>query len=196
MTQYENPIKGDWMSSCLRDLKYLNISLTIENIKAMKKNHFKRMLKESIENKALQYLLDKRGSKGIQIKYSSLKMAEYLLPNHEKLSISEQRYIFAIRNRMVHIENNFPNQLSKSPCICGEFENQEHIYSCTLLNQNKVIIEYDRIFEENVKDQKQIYERFKENLEIRNEKTRKISHPSDPSGRSTIITNPSCNSNG
>ena len=180
MTQYENPIKGDWMSSCLRDLKYLNISLTIENIKAMKKNHFKRMLKESIENKARQYLLDKRGSKGIQIKYSSLKMAEYLLPNHEKLSISEQRYIFAIRNRMVHIENNFPNQLSKSPCICGEFENQEHIYSCTLLNQNKVIIEYDRIFEENVKAQKQIYERFKENLEIRNEKTRKNSHPSDP----------------
>ena len=97
---------------------------------------------------------------------------------------------------MVHRENNFPNQMSKSPYICGEFENQEHIYSCTLLNQNKEIIEYDRIFEENVKAQKQIYERFKENLEIRNEKTRINSHPSDPSGRSTVITKPSCNSNG
>ena len=106
MAQHENPTRGDWVSSCLRDL-------TLEDIKAMKKNVFKKILKKSIRNKALQYLLDKRGSKGIQIQYSSLKMAEYLLPNTEKLSISAQRYIFAIRNRMVQIENNFPNKMSK-----------------------------------------------------------------------------------
>ena len=63
MAQYENPTRGDWVSCCLRDLKNLNISLELEDIKAMKKNQFKKLLKESIRNKALQYLLDKRGSK-------------------------------------------------------------------------------------------------------------------------------------
>ena len=63
MAQYENPTRGDWVSCCLRDLKNLNISLELEDIKAMKKNQFKKILKESIRNKALQYLLDKRGSK-------------------------------------------------------------------------------------------------------------------------------------
>ena len=74
-------------------------------------------------------MLDKRGSKGIQIQYSSLKMAEYLLPNTEKLSISAQRYIFAIRNRMDQIENNIPKKMSKTLCFCGYEENQEHIYT-------------------------------------------------------------------
>ena len=63
MAQYENPAKGDWVTSCLQDLEYLNISLTIEDIKAMKKNQLRKILKDSIRNKALQYLLDKRGSK-------------------------------------------------------------------------------------------------------------------------------------
>merc|ERR1711954_308067 len=183
MAQHENPTRGDWVSSCLRDLKYLNISLTLEDIKAMKKNVFKKILKESIRDKALQYLLNKRGSKGIQIQYSSLKMAEYLLPNTEKLSISAQRYIFAIRNRMVQIENNFPNKMSKKLCFCGYEENQEHIYSCKFLNEKKEIIEYNRIFEENLNAQKKVYERFKENFEIRNQKLENDNHPADPSAR-------------
>ena len=128
-TQYENPSRGDWMSSCLKDLKYLNISLSIEEIKSLKKNKFRKLLQESIRKKALQYLVEKQGRKGKEIKYLSLKMAEYLLPNSEILTISEQRNIFAIRNRMILIENNFPNKFSKDPCKCGQEENQEHIYT-------------------------------------------------------------------
>ena len=123
-------------------------------------------------------------------------MAEYLLPNTEKLSISAQRYIFAIRNRMVLIENNFPNKISKKLCFCGNIEDQEHLYSCKFLNEKEKIIEYNRIFDENVNAQKQVYERFKENIEIRNQKLENYNHPADPSGRSTIMTKPSCNSNG
>ena len=123
-------------------------------------------------------------------------MAEYLSPNHEKLSISAQRYIFAIRNRMIDIENNFPNKMPKKPCFCGKLEDQEHIYSCELLNEKKETIEYNRIFEDNVNAQKKVYEKFRTNFERRNEKMRNDYFPSDPSGRSTIITNPSCNSNG
>ena len=73
--------------------------------------------------KALMYFLDKQGSKGKEIKYTSLKMAEYLSPNYDKISIAEQRYIFAIRNRMVQIEANFPSKFSKNLCFCGNEAN-------------------------------------------------------------------------
>ena len=62
--------------------------------------------------------------------------------------------------------------------------------------KKKEMIEYKRIFEENVNAQKHVYERFKENFEIRKQKLENCNHPLDPSGRSTIITHPSCNSNG
>ena len=75
MTQLKNPTRGDWVSSCLKDLKYLNINLKIEEIRSMKKNKFREILQQSIEKKALQYLLKKRGSKGSSIKYSRMKMA-------------------------------------------------------------------------------------------------------------------------
>ena len=81
-------------------------------------------------------------------------------------------------------------------CYCGKSENQEHIYSCELLNEKKETIEYNRIYEDNVNAQKQVYEKFKENFERRNEKIRNDCLPLDPSGRSIIITKPSCNGNG
>ena len=49
------------------------------------------------------------------------------------------------------------------------------------------------MFEENVKIQKQIYERFKENFE---RKKQNVISPSDPSGRSTVIVSKDYNSNG
>ena len=68
MAQYESPSRGDWISSCLKDLKYLNLSLSIEEIKSLKKNKFRKLLQESIQRKAFQYLLDKQGRKGIEIR--------------------------------------------------------------------------------------------------------------------------------
>ena len=42
MAQYQNPVRGDWVSCCLNDLKYLNINISIEEIKIMKKTQFKK----------------------------------------------------------------------------------------------------------------------------------------------------------
>ena len=159
----------------------------------MKKTQFRKLLKESIKIKAFEYLLEKQGSKGKEIKYSCLKMAEYLLPNDEKLSLSDQRYIFAIRNRMIEIENNFKNRKLPEKCICGQIEDQKHLYICKQLNIEETNIEYNKIFEENVKIQKKIIERFKENYE----KRKQIStNPLEPSGRSTVITSQCYGSNG
>ena len=118
--QIEKPTKGDWASSCLASLKYLNIKLSLEQIAIMKKTQFGKMLKKSINEKSIQYLLEKRKSKGKEIIYSRLKMSEYLLPNNENLSIEEQQYIFSIRNRMIQIESNFKEKEALKPCIYVE----------------------------------------------------------------------------
>ena len=165
--QLEKPRKGDWVSSCLKSLDYLNLNFTIEEIKEMSKIQFKTLLKKSIEEKALQYLIDKKGSKGKEIQYSSLRMAEYLLPQNENLSIIEQQYIFSIRNRMVQIESNFPNKKIEKICICQEKEDMKHIYYCTKLNSEEVKETFEKIFEENVKQQKIVMERFRKNMEKR-----------------------------
>ena len=112
--------------------------------------------------------MEKRGSKGSQIRYSSLKMQEYLLPDEEKLSILDKQYIFAMRNRMVEIEDNFPkNKIERKKCVCGEHENMEHIYSCLILNSNIEEICYQRIFGEDLRKIRIIYQRFRTNLEKR-----------------------------
>ena len=61
------------------------------------------MLKKSIQVKALQYLHSKQRSKGQEIQYSELKMAEYLMPNFENISIEDRQNIFEVRNRMLPI---------------------------------------------------------------------------------------------
>ena len=188
MIQYKNPTRGDWVSSCFKDLQYLNINLSIEEIQLMKKPEFRKMLKTSIEKKALQYLLEKRGSKSCEIQYRNMKMAEYLSPNYEQLSLNDQRYIFAIRNRMIEIEHNFRKQLLEEKCICGEEITRQHIYSCQNFDINIEYLPYERIFEEHVNIQKQIYLRFKKNYE--NRKNKVINSPLDPyTGRSAV-----CNS--
>jgi hypothetical protein len=165
--QLEYPTRGDWVSSCLTDLEYLNIKMSLEEIKKISFKKFKDILKKSINKKALEYLLQKRGSKGNEIEYSCIKMAEYLLPNDEELSISDQRYIFSIRNRMVPISENFPNAKTEDICSCGQVESMRHIYLCTNLNIESVKISYEKIFDDNIRSQKQVYNRFKQNFETR-----------------------------
>jgi len=105
--QLENPTKGDWASSCQNNLRDLQINLSFEEIKQSSKKQFNILLKESILQKSFEYLMTKRGSKGQEINYSELKMAEYLHPGYENISINEQRSIFSIRNRMIEIPANF-----------------------------------------------------------------------------------------
>ena len=99
--QLENPKRGDWASSVKKNLEDLNINFSNEEIKYI----YKGLVKKCKE-KALEYLISKRGKKGQDIKYKSLKMAEYLLPN-EQLSIEDKRNIFEIRNMMTNIPSNF-----------------------------------------------------------------------------------------
>ena len=71
------------------------------------------MLLKSIEKSTVKYLQKKRVRKGQEIEKSKIKMAEYLMPNYENLSIIEKRSIFEIRNGMVSIPYNFSGKKGK-----------------------------------------------------------------------------------
>ena len=105
--QLEKPTKGDWASSCLKDLRELEISLSLKKIEEMPYTRFKILLKEKVKEKAFLYLKKKIRSKGKENDFQSLCMAEYLLPENRLLSIAEKQRLFAVKNRMTNIPSNF-----------------------------------------------------------------------------------------
>ena len=60
------------------------------------------------------------------------------------MTIEEKRELFALRNRMTDIPNNFGKKEEK--CVCGTLETMSHIYSCESLNQTKKGIHYNQIY--------------------------------------------------
>ena len=122
----------------------------------MPTSQYKKSIREKCNNLALEYLLKKRGSKGKEIIYKEIQTAEYLLPN-EELNIEKQRTIFAIRNRMIDIPANFvSSEQNNTKCICKEIENLKHIYECKYLNKEIVKVEFNKIYNGTIKEQKKI----------------------------------------
>ena len=105
--QQSNAIKGDWVSTVLRDISELEIYETIEEIKAMPRTKFKKLIENRIEKKALEDLQTKRSSEGKEKRYTTLEMSELLLPFNSKLNIEEKRKLFEKRNKMTEIPYNF-----------------------------------------------------------------------------------------
>ena len=161
--QVRKPSKGDWASACLNDLKSLNISLSFEEIQTMEKKIFRNIVNRNISKCAFEYLLGKQNIKGGEIVYESLELQEFLAPI-TNLSISDKRKIFAIRNRMVEIPDNFKENSKENLCICNEIETMKHVYECKTLNIEPVNICYEKIFNGNIKEQTEVMRRFEENM--------------------------------
>ena len=59
-TQRKNPASKDWVSSVKKDLEELKLDFEFEDLKSIKKNDFKNILKKKIETNALEKLEKKR----------------------------------------------------------------------------------------------------------------------------------------
>ena len=156
--------------------------MNIEEINETKQSEFKKRINEAIKIKALEYLLKLRGSKGREMEYNEIKMADYLMPNRENLTIKDKRYIFAIRNRMIQIPDNFPlknRNLVENCIICGEKENMQHLYSCKWDQENEKY-EYENIFGNNLRKMKNVYLSFKSKYENWENHKNMKNHPCDP----------------
>lgn len=177
--QMKYPVKGDWVSSCIKVIKELELSVTFEDIRSMEKKSFKKMIDKSIKVKALEYLQNKRGKKGKEIRYEQLQMAEYLMPNRSKHSVKEKRKIFEIRNKMLPIAKNFHIEGQSTKCKCGKEEDTEHIYYCENWSKVKEKPNFCEIFEENVNIIGEILKHFEKSYENRN-KINDEETPRDP----------------
>ena len=164
--QLQHPTQGDWASTCQKDLQKLNISQTLEEIRKMPKRTFQNILQKSIKENALTYLFKKRGSKGSEIKYKALEMADYLLPYNHMLKIEEKQRIFSIRNKMVEIGDNFGKI---EECFCGSKETMSHIYNCEALNGEKSDTSNENIHTGNISEQTKVFRRFEINMKSRNQ---------------------------
>ena len=167
--QFKNPTRGDWASSCLQDLEYLEITISLEEIRTLNNFQFSKILKDAILPKALEYLVNKVRSKGKEIEYTEMKMAEYLMPNLEKISIDDRRKIFQLRNRMLPIEANFPSKNSEKRCWCGEKEDSKHIYICKKWKGENEQIPYEMIYTDHLPTLVQVYKQFEINFKRREE---------------------------
>ena len=82
------------------------------------------------------------------------------MPNEEGLSISDQRDISSVRNRMTPIPANFSSKKTEYMCVCGETEDMRHIYVCQYWNTTNENLNYDLIFSDNMKQLKKVYNRY------------------------------------
>ena len=156
----------------------------------MTHSKFKENIKSQIRKNALKYLLKKRKSKGKEIEYINLEMAEYLTPLNRKMNIENKRMMFSVRNRMINIKSNFKQGKTEHRCICGHTETMDHIWICEKVNNEKIQKEnYSQIFNGNLTQQIGIFEKFKEKLErykMMNNKS-ESKYPRDPCNSDPLL---------
>ena len=164
----QNPTKGDWASSAAKLFKKYELDMNLDEIQNIKPSIFKNLMKKHIRKVAFKELVDQQQSKqkGKFIKYESLQMAEYLLPE-ANLDISDKIEIFSLRTEMNSNPYNFGKKTS-CEIGCPEEQNNQHIFYCSKVNieENKLIFEH--ILNGSTFEKVNVLRKFQENMKKRN----------------------------
>ena len=159
MVQQEHPTKGDWVSTVTNLLNKYEIILTLQQIKEMKTTLYKNTVRKQVEKLAFDTLVkkQKQGSKGKQIDYKNLEMADYLLPECV-ISNRDKIELFNIRTEMNDLPFNYGN---KTLCDrgCLQLMDNQHFICCPLITEEN---EYDRILNGSMDEQILSLRKFQE----------------------------------
>ena len=69
---------------------------------------------------------------------------------------------------MYEIPSNFCSSEDNSEmCICGKIEDMKHLYSCEVLNLEKIEVKFEKIYEDDVSEQIEVLERFEHNVNVK-----------------------------
>ena len=175
--QLKDPKQKDWVNTVRKDLEELKLGLNMEDIKNMKKSSLKRTLNKAILDKAMQRLntLKENHSKVKGITHSKLKMQNYFKSNRHRISQEESQMIFKMRSRVTNVKMNYKGNYENLDCsVCNkENESQKHIIECSEILKHRKdmtkVIEYEKLFGENVRIQKEIVNCFMENMKMKSE---------------------------
>ena len=136
--QIDSPQSGDWILTVKEDLEHIGMTLSFEEIKTMKKDTFKNMVKKLITKAAFDYLLTKSEShsKMDNLHYEKLTLQSYLKSKYIKKD--EAQKIFRFRTRMENFSENFKNGSESNQClVCMEpdtLDNEHHFIKCDVLS--------------------------------------------------------------
>ena len=154
ITQWNNPVKQDWVLQVKQDLKAFNIEPNLSNLRERSINSFKKLVKvKAFEYEFSRLMKAKNGhSKMDNLSYSKLEMQKYL--KLENLYASGARTLFRYRTRMANFGENFREGSTAVNCpLCGlHLDNQEMaFYNCPVIKANvKIRGQYEDIFKKNV----------------------------------------------
>ena len=108
VAQMKTRNKKDWVTTVLKDLDELDIKLSFEEIKLMKKSSFQALVKTSINDYAFKNLEKSKlsHSKVEKVRHRTLQMRTYLSPNQIKATKEEKQLIFKLRCRVTDLKTN------------------------------------------------------------------------------------------
>ena len=147
-----------------KDLTDLNINFSFEEIKKIKKDKFKKIVKEACKKYSFKNLMNKkdRHEKGRHIKYNELKIQNYLVS--EVISTQEAKMLFKIRSEMIDTKENFKHKYTKKsndiqtnleallcPLCRLHVDSVETILQCSALPKNSKNIRFQDFFSNDMK---------------------------------------------
>ena len=116
----------------------------------MSKEKYKKIVRQSVEKKAILYLIDKKEnrksehSKGKLLKYNDFIMVKCLCPQEENITKEQQKWLFKCRVEGMNNKGNNRWKYQDISCLsCNKNidETQSHILHCSeLIGKNENII--------------------------------------------------------
>ena len=139
-TRLQTPTNKDWGSLVLKDMRELNINISIDEIEHMSKRAFKKIVKEQIKKHAFIFSQNKnKKSKSKPVTHEDLDMKKYLAPNDAENSVHAKQFAFKCRARMLNLKYNMKNKDTDIACsACGvEEETLQHVMQCAAINNHR-----------------------------------------------------------
>ena len=117
----------------------LNIDLSEEEIKSIKKHKFKKIIKEKLFEKANEYLSKLKEKHSKTENLITFKFQEYLYC--QNLSISEKKLLFSLRTRMFNVKTNYRKKYEYNMhcSLCQDKtdeESEKHLLKCIKILEN------------------------------------------------------------
>ena len=166
----------DWIMQIEKDKDELNIDISEDSIKKMKKGKFKKYLKEKLRKKAVQFLMKKKEGHSKTENLNDFNLQNYL--KSRELSTKQKKLLFSLRSRSVNVKTNYKNKFkfNMNCSICqldSTEESEKHLLQCSEIVKkidteiNLIDAKYDDIFSESMEDQVQITKIFEKIMKIK-----------------------------
>ena len=171
--QKKFPVRGDWIKQIESDLLQLKIEQSESEIKCMKKEEFKKLVKEKLETMASNFLEDLKENHSKTEKLFEYKLQNYL--TSQNLSTEQKKLLFSLRTRSIHVKTNYRNKY-KFNMFCSlcddktEEESELHLLRClsTVAEVGQIgDSKYEDIFSPDGTRQDKITEIFRKIFRIR-----------------------------